>query len=164
MALRSWATPLTVGSFVLISVTGILMFFHLETGLGKVAHEWLGWVLVAGVAAHLWLNRRPFTTYFKRPAAMAIMGTGALVLVASLLMPVGGAGSVPVRQILGSLTTAPISTLAMLAGKEEASLLAALAAAHPGVTADQSLTDLAGANPEAAVGLLATVYAEPMTE
>lgn len=80
MTPRSWATPLTVGAFPLISVTGILMFFHLETGLSKAAHEWLGWFLVAGVAAHLWLNGRAFTTYFKRPAAVAIMGAGALVL------------------------------------------------------------------------------------
>lgn len=159
MTLRSWATPLTVGAFLLISVTGILMFFHLETGLSKVAHEWLGWFLVTGVAAHLWLNWRAFTTYFKRPAAVAIMGAGVLVLTASLLMPGPEGGAVPVRQVLGSLTKAPISTLASLAGKDEASLLASLASDHPGVTADQTLADLTKDNPEAAIGLLAKVYA-----
>lgn len=159
MTLRSWATPLTVGAFLLISVTGILMFFHLETGLSKVAHEWLGWFLVFGVAAHLWLNWRAFTTYFKRPAAMAIMGAGALVLAASLLVPAPEGAGVPVRQVLGSLTQAPIATLALLAGKDEATLLASLAADHPGATPDQTLTDLAAGNPEAAVGLLAKVYA-----
>ncbi len=164
MTLRSWATPLTVGAFLLISVTGILMFFHLETGLSKAAHEWLGWFLVAGVAAHLWLNWRAFTTYFKRPAAVAIMGAGALVLAASLLVPGSEGGALPVRQVLGSLTKAPISTLALLAGKDEATLLASLAAEYPGATADQTLTDLAAGNPEAAVGLLAKVYAKPAAE
>ncbi len=159
MTLRSWATPLTVGAFLLIAVTGILMFFHLETGLSKVAHEWLGWLLVTGVAAHLWLNWRAFTTYFKRPAAVAIMGAGVVVLTASLLVPGPEGGAVPVRQVLGSLTKAPISTLASLAGKDEATLLASLAGDHPGVTADQTLADLATDNPEAAIGLLAKVYA-----
>lgn len=163
MSIRSWATPLTVGSFFLISVTGILMFFHLETGLSKLAHEWLGWFLVIGVAAHLWLNWRAFTTYFKRPAAMTIMGAGAAVLLAALLVPAGEA-DVPVRQALGSLTQAPISTLASLVGKEEASLLAALATDHPGATASQSLSDLTGNDPEAAVHLLSRVYAEAPAE
>jgi L-alanine-DL-glutamate epimerase-like enolase superfamily enzyme len=163
MSLRSWATPLTIGAFLLISVTGILMFFHLETGLSKAAHEWLGWFLVAGVAAHLWLNWRPFTTYFKRPLARVIIGAGAAVLVASLVVPAGEA-EVPVRQALGSLTHAPIATLATLAGKEEASLLAALATDHPGATSDQSLADLTGNDPEAAVHLLSRVYATTPAE
>lgn len=164
MTLRSWATPLTVAAFLLISVTGILLFFHLETGLSKAAHEWLGWFLVVGVAAHLWLNWRAFTTYFKRPAAMAIMGAGGLALVASLLVPAGEGGAVPVRQVLGSLTKAPIATLAVLAGKDEASLLASLTADHPDATAEQSLTDLSDGNPEAAIGLLSKVYAATPTE
>lgn len=164
MSLRSWATPLTVGAFLLISVTGILMFFHLDTGLSKVAHEWLGWLLVFGVAAHLWLNRRAFTTYFKRPLAVSIMGAGAILLAASLLVPAGEGGAVPVRQVLGSLTGVPISALATLAGKDEASVLAALSVDHAGVTASQTLADLSGGNPEAAVGLLALVYAEAPAE
>jgi cytochrome b561 len=49
---REWATPLTIGSFGLMATTGILMFFHLDSGLNKTAHEWLGWVMVAVVAAH----------------------------------------------------------------------------------------------------------------
>ena len=164
MTLRNWATPLTVGAFLLISVTGILMFFHLETGLGKAAHEWLGWVLVFGVAAHLWLNRRAFATYFKRPLAVSIMGAGALVLAASLLVPTGESGSVPVRQVLGSLTQVPISTLAIIAGKDETAVLTLLSADHPGIAASQTLAELSADNPEAAVGLLARVYAESPSE
>lgn len=158
MTLRTWATPLTIGAFLLISVTGLLMFFHLETSLGKLAHEWLGWVLVLAVGSHLWLNWRAFSTYFRRPVAVAIMATAAAVLALSLVIPVGGRASVPVRQVLASLTQVPISTLASLAGKEDAVLVAALAADHPGVRADQSLSDLAGGDTAAAIGMLAAIY------
>lgn len=164
MSLRSWATPLTVGSFLLIAVTGVLMFFHLETGLSKVAHEWLGWVLVVAVGAHVWLNWRAFNIYFKRPVALSIMAGAAALLVAALVVPTGDTGAVPVRQVLGSLTQTPISTLAVLVGKDEASLLASLASDHPGVRADQTLAELTGENTEAAVGLLATIYAEAPAE
>lgn len=164
MSLRSWATPLTIGSFLLISVTGGMMFFHLETPLGKVAHEWLGWALVGAVAAHLWLNRRALSTYFKRPAALGIMGGAVIALVATFVVPLGESGSVPVRQVLGSLTHAPISTLAVLAGRQEAEVLAALSVTYPGVTAGQTLSDLSGNTPEAAVGLLAQVFVQASAE
>ena len=38
---RDWATPVTIGSFGLMAITGLLMFFHLDSGLNKTAHEWL---------------------------------------------------------------------------------------------------------------------------
>lgn len=159
MSLRSWATPLTIGAFLTVSVTGVLMFFHLDTGLGKVAHEWLSWALVAGALAHLWLNRRALSTYFKRPVAVTIMGAGLVLLVTSLLIPAGGS-DVPVRQVLGSLTGAPISALAGVVGMDPAVLVSSLAQDYPGVRVEQSLTDLAGGNPELALQMLTEVYAQ----
>ena len=49
---RQWVTPLVAGSFLLMGVTGILMFFHWDSGLNKAAHEWLGWLMIIGVALH----------------------------------------------------------------------------------------------------------------
>lgn len=161
MSLRSWATPLAAGAFLVVSVTGVLMFFHLDTGLNKVVHEWLSWAFLAAVGAHLALNWRPFSTYFRRPLARAIMAGGAAALALSFLVPAGGAGDLPMRQIVGSLTHAPISALATLTGQDQAQLLASLADGHPGARADQSLVDLSGGDSGAALGLLAQVYATP---
>ena len=47
---REWVTPIAAGGFLISAVTGVLMFFHLDTGLNKVAHEWLSWVFLGGVA------------------------------------------------------------------------------------------------------------------
>ena len=55
--LRTWAGPLTIGSFGVVATTGILMFFHADSGSMKLAHEWLGWLLVLGVIAHVVLNK-----------------------------------------------------------------------------------------------------------
>lgn len=57
---REWATPLTIGIFTLMAVTGILMFFHLDKGLNKTAHEWLGWLLVAGADSKVKCNTLGF--------------------------------------------------------------------------------------------------------
>ncbi|NBW51152.1 MAG: DUF4405 domain-containing protein, partial [Betaproteobacteria bacterium] len=52
---RPWITPAVIGSFTLLSVTGILMFFHLDSGLNKLAHEWLSWIFVIVVVLHILL-------------------------------------------------------------------------------------------------------------
>ena len=53
---RPWITPLVIGTFVLMAVTGSLMFFHLDSGLNKAAHEWLGWAMVIAVVLHALMN------------------------------------------------------------------------------------------------------------
>ena len=62
---REWATPITIGAFLLSAVTGVLLFFHLDSGLNKLAHEWLSWVLLAAVA---------FDVYNKRQGKPSIIG------------------------------------------------------------------------------------------
>ncbi len=39
LPLRRWATPLIIGAFLLMSVTGVLMFFEIDAGLTAVAHN-----------------------------------------------------------------------------------------------------------------------------
>ena len=38
---KEWATPLTIGSFVVTGLTGILIFFHLDIGLIKPAQPFM---------------------------------------------------------------------------------------------------------------------------
>ena len=145
-SLRKWATPLTVATFLIMGVTGTLMFFHLETTLGKVIHEWAGWLMLAGVGAHLVLNWRPFTTYLKRPLAMGIMGGGALLLAVTFL-PIGptGGGN-PMMAVMQAMETAELETVIALSGKDLDTGLAALKDAGFDAGADKTLGDLSGGN------------------
>lgn len=143
--LRKWATPLTVGSFLIMGVTGALMFFHLDSGLNKVVHEWAGWAMLAGVAAHLVLNWRAFMAYFKRPLAAGIMGIGALALAVSFL-PLGDGGGSPVPVVMGALGKAPVEQVMALGGKTPAQGFAALAEAGIVVAPGQSLADATEGN------------------
>ena len=54
-----------MGAFTLSAVTGVLMFFHLDSGLNKAAHEWLSWAMVGG-------GRNSQIGYIHRSAARAV--------------------------------------------------------------------------------------------
>lgn len=161
VSLRAWATPLVVGSFALMSVSGVLMFFHLNSDLSKGLHEWAGFALVAGGGAHLVQNWRAFTTYLKRPVAQAIMGLGVVVTAVSLL-PVGGTGGADaLRPVLASVGSAPVPVLAQLSGQTSDEVVAELVAAgYSGVTEASSVKALAGDDIGAQIGALSAVFAD----
>lgn len=142
--IKPWATPVTIGAFMLMATTGILMFFHLESGLNKVAHEWLGWAMVTGVIAHAWLNWKSFKRYFtERTAGKVIIATFGLVLVASFWSPSDkdGESLPPPVAALRAVMNAPITSVAQLAGKPEAELILALRAGGiPVERPDQTLS------------------------
>lgn len=146
---REWATPVTTGAFFVMAITGLLMFFHLDSGLNKAAHEWLGWLLLAAVAAHgmaNWLSLKRYLVSSRR--AQVILAASVLVLAASFAVP-GGAGDAPSPPLLTlqAVSRAPLNTVLPLAGKTLAQARSDLAAA--GLTlrdGEQSLQDLSGGN------------------
>lgn len=144
MISRNWATPLTIGAFLLMAVTGILMFFHQDVGLNKEAHEWLGWAMVVGVLAHVVANWSGFARHFQRNSAKAIVGLFALLLAGSFFLG-GDEGVNPARLALQTLTQAPIGQVAALRGESPIALVTRLQAAGFSVSGpEQSIAQVAG--------------------
>ncbi len=116
---RDWATPLALGTFALMAVTGLLMFFHLNNPLQEALHSWAGWVLVAAVLLHVLANWMGFKRHFQSVArAPALMGLAALVVTVSFALAPGGEAAEPVPVIaIQALTRAPLRQVAPLFGK-----------------------------------------------
>lgn len=153
---REWATPLTAGAFLLLAATGLLMFFHADSGLNKLAHEWLSWVLLAGAGLHITANSKAFLNHLRGRKGRVVMGFFALLLAASFL-PLGGARQEPpFMASVHALAEAPVGTLAQVAGLPPEVLTGRLAQAGlvPG-SDQQSLADLVGTNGERQMHLLA---------
>lgn len=146
-ALRRWATPVTIAAFLLMAVTGVLMFFHAETTLAKLAHEYLSFIFVAGALLHVVVNWRPFTVHFRRWPARAAAGLFAALLVVSFL-PIGpnaGGGERPDRAALGAVMNAPLSSVAALTGEPVDALTARLrAGGFENAAPTSSISGLAG--------------------
>lgn len=160
---RPWITPLVMGSFALSAVTGVLMFFHLDTGLNKTAHEWLGWLMLGAVVLHALLNLPAVKRHLQNTTGRWVVIASFAVLGLSFL-PLGDSGgsepgfAPPVR----ALAKAPITVLAQVAGTSTDDVKTRLQAAGFTVTSDQqSVADLVGGDLRAQIGTMSKVLAQP---
>ncbi len=158
-SIRKWATPLTMGAFILSGVTGVLMFFHLDTGLNKAAHEWLSWVLVIGVTAHLTVNFRAFRAYLKRPLARGIMAVFAVLLGLSFLSFGQQGGGSPVAAIMQGMSQAPVERVIALTGEDLDAGLARLKSAGIDAQPGQTIGTLSCGDRGQQAAILKTIFA-----
>jgi hypothetical protein len=155
---RTWATPLTIGAFILMSISGILMFFHLDTGLTAGAHQWFAWLFLLGVGGHVTANFRPFKNHLRSRWGRISVAGFVVVLAASVFSWGLVTGSQLERPIVQALVDAPLSSLAGVTHTEPDVLVRKLKA-H-GITAAprQSINELALAHGVSAERLLALVF------
>ena len=162
--LRSWATPITIGSFVISAISGVILFFHLNIGLMKPAHEWLSWFMILGVAMHVFTNWRAFLLYFKKPIPLAVIGVFLLLTVLSFFsLGSGGEGKgggtrQTAMKSMKLLQSAPITMIAQMAKSSPDALIERLKA--KGITvenAGQTLAEIAKNNKRKPQDLLSIV-------
>ncbi len=143
MTLRSWATPLTIGSTLIVTITGIMLFFHFAPGLTRGAHEWLGWVTAAAIVAHVVVNWRAFTGYFRRPVAITILAVSAALMALTPLdiLPATATAS-PVAAVMGAMGQARLATVAELAGITETDAVTRLEGVGIAAVPGQAMADI----------------------
>ena len=140
---RSWATPLTIGSFLLMAGTGVMMFFEWERGLMTVVHQWFSWFFVIGAIGHIVANIKPFQSHLKARWGRYSIAVFATVLVASVFSWGQITGPQLERPIEQALIYAPLSALADVTGQSYAELIAKLREKGIEAEANQSVADLA---------------------
>jgi hypothetical protein len=146
--LRKWITPLTTGAFVLVGITGLLMFFNVRIELVTRAHEWLSPVFVVASLLHVWLNWGAMKAHLKRPLGVGIVAGFALLTLAALVLPIGhgksgghGEAELIARSVQPSLLHARVGLLAELAQIEPAEAIRRLEAVGLHGIADTSRLD-----------------------
>jgi hypothetical protein len=165
--LRAWVTPITIGSFLLIGVTGLLMFFNVRGSLIVVAHEWLSPIFVVGACMHVWLNWGAVRASLTRGRGIIIVGLfGALLAFAlapsdeaeEIAREHGHGQELIGRRAAEALLQARISTVAELTGQAPDRLRDRLGRCGIRVTSDEiSLVDAADQSHVSPVRALAAV-------
>lgn len=142
---KKWVTPLVTGSFLLVAITGILMFFHIDTGLNKVAHEWLGLIMVLGAVLHIVVNLKGFNQMFNNTVGKTIVGVFVLVLGLSFINLGGEGKEKPFMSSVEVLAKASVVDLAQVSHIDKKVLLDRLKSNGVSITDDtQSIKDMVG--------------------
>lgn len=157
---RDWVTPITMGAFALMAVTGVMMFFHFRPGFTTAAHEWLSWAFLAGVVGHVTANFLGFRRHLGSARTRMIVGGFVALLVIALVAknflpskPEPEPGwATPVR----ALAKAPLAVVAQVGQMSTEELKARLTSqgVSAPLTESTTIADLAGADYEQQKNLL----------
>ncbi|MEI6847113.1 MAG: DUF4405 domain-containing protein [Chlorobiaceae bacterium] len=123
--IRLWATPLAAGTFFILTVTGVMMFFKIQAGYIHPVHEWLSWAMVIGVTFHTIVNWKTFTAYFARKPAFAIMLSCAIITALSVGLPASQKEN-PRMKMTRALESAKLAAVAAVAGQNSTELTSKL--------------------------------------
>ena len=146
---KSWldryATAATIASFGVVSLSGVLIFFHLGEGVLMGLHEWLGIAFVVAASLHVVRHLPSFKNHLARPRARRMLALTAFVSAVFI----GGAainpgGGNPMKQFVRASADAPLSALARVVGISPEALAGRFAAAGiPDVTGTLTLNEIA---------------------
>ncbi|MCA0919201.1 DUF4405 domain-containing protein [Pseudooceanicola nanhaiensis] len=143
--LRKWATPLTAATFLIVAVTGVVLFFHTGGTLSRVAHEWIGFAVMAAAGFHIAMNWRPLKGYFRKPLAVGILAAGVLATVITSINLTGAeASGVNPGMMFRAFQDAPLSAVAQVIGKTPEALVASLQAQGFDATPETSISQMTG--------------------
>ncbi|BAP55923.1 hypothetical protein THII_1626 [Thioploca ingrica] len=114
--LKKLATPLAMALFMVIAVSGTMMFFHVGEGLVRELHEWLGIAFVAAATLHVYRNWLSFKKYFQQRLLGAVLAL-TVVITLAFVAPAGLLGQRDgIRLIVEAVTTAPLQQIAPVLG------------------------------------------------
>lgn len=88
---RNYVTPFISLVFLVVGLSGVLMFFHLFDGYTEVVHEFLGVFFVVCAVFHIILNWKALKFHFKRgvfiPAGLAVIIVSILFIIQQQFNP-----------------------------------------------------------------------------
>ena len=88
---RNYITPFISLVFLVVGISGMLMFFHLFDGYTEVVHEILGVFFIICAIFHIILNWKPLKIHFKRavfmPALLGVLTISIILIISERMYP-----------------------------------------------------------------------------
>jgi hypothetical protein len=107
MNIKIIVTSFTALLFIVVGVTGVLMFFHLLDEYTKVTHDILAITFLLFSACHVIINWKILKRYFKKPTFLV---AGAFVFIITLLLVNISKNSGDIqRELVDKLLKSPVS-------------------------------------------------------
>jgi len=137
---KSIATSLTAILFVIIGISGVLMYFHLLDKYVKELHEIIGLVFVAVVFFHIYYNFKSMKGYFKTKVFWISVVLFSMISLGFILNVKEGEN--PKRLIIMSVLNAPISESVEILNKDTAKIKSKLKEKGIRLESDDSIMTL----------------------
>lgn len=118
---RDIATSLTTLIFIVLAVTGVMMFFHILDNYTKLTHEMLGLAFVIVAVLHTIANWNALKRYFSKKVFLISFVLIALI-VSFFIYRVGERGTNPKTTLIVSMLQTNIVTAAKVLKVDEKTL------------------------------------------
>ena len=156
---RAWSTPLIIAISLVISVTGVMLFFHLNDSMVKGIHEWLGLGFVVVILLHVLNHWKGFKNYFNKKLAVGLM-TAVITISAAFIFNAENTNH-PLVKVAKQLEQNSLQSIATLQQKPVEDLEASLINAGIAITGyDQSLQQITELNGVHLFKVIGLVFAE----
>lgn len=158
ISIRDVVTPVTIVTFVVSTITGIMLLLHWNAGLVRFSHEWLSVVFSAVAIWHLGRNWKSFTAYLRRNTALVVF---AVSLVASVVFTgiTGDTSNTSPGAVFRALSNATLESAAPAFGMTPGDAVAKLRSANIEASGGETLSEIGtrtGVGPAAIATILAT--------
>ena len=147
--LKTHGTTLTVGLFLISTLSGVFLFFHIFSSTFHAMHEWLSMLLIVPVAIHIWKNWPGFASYFKRKTIYMPLALSLIAGIAFAYPSLSGStsGGNPLRATVQAVQGGTIAEVAPLFDLTSDALSDRLKAKGYSVSSvDQTLVEIARAS------------------
>lgn len=161
---RNVLSALLVTVFVVVSITGIMMFFKVRPLSTEAIHIWLGFSFAVISVLHLLKNWAGFISYFKKSSTLLSIGGGMIVTALFIVIPLVGGGEKdkginPKSMMMGALMNRPIEKIAIFLDMDSEMMVGRLnEKAHILASSKQSIADIAKANNKSSDEILTTLF------
>ena len=119
---KTLATSLTTTLFLVIAISGIMMFFHFYKGQVKELHEILGLVFVGAVVFHVFFNFKSMQKYFTKRVFISVCFL-TIIVSSAFIIQSSTKSENPKGKIIQSVLKAPLeqsfSILSIINAKEK---------------------------------------------
>ena len=142
MQKKNIVTPATIALFLAISISGIMLFYHLKSNWVHEAHEWIGMAFVIAALWHATMHWRSVKGYVKRRVSVVVLALfvlGSIGVIVGTSSPATGGP----RAVLEKLSHQPIRNIAAAFSLPPEEMLAQLKAEGINATADTLLDEAA---------------------
>jgi hypothetical protein len=155
---RKWSTPITIASGVFVALSGVLMFFGVHNPI-ELAHEWIGLAFAAAILLHVLNHWGAFSNYFTQRRSLGIVALVTVVTASLIFTSLNGESGSPVRAMIHSYVSSPLTEVAPLLNKRADEVAAQLTAAGYSVDDPKmSINQIAQANGADSKALMGALF------